>query len=132
MTQKNLSLYKEITLGERVVPDFILGEFETFIMHVAPSRFKLNPEDKQKLKQLAFDYIHRITNQATLVAPEVKTVQRARDIYFENAHSHYISFVDSLILATTEQNNYILFSRDVRLNTLAQKLNIQLLGPQDQ
>lgn len=132
LTTRYLALYDTIALVDRVIPDFILGEFETFIMQVVPPRYKLEGEDKEKLRQLAFEYIHRITTESTLIVPQLKTVQRARDIYFENVKSHYISFVDSLVLATVEQNNYTLFSKDGRLNTLAQKLNIQLLKPQEE
>lgn len=130
-TKQYLKLYDQIALVDRVIPDFILGEFETFIIQVVPSRYQLKGKDKDKLKQLAFEYIHKITTKSTLIVPEVKTVQRARDIYFENVKSHYISFVDSLTLAIAEQNNYTIFSKDERLNTLAQKLNIQLLKPQE-
>lgn len=130
LTKKYLDTYDTIALVDRVIPDFIIGEFETFIIQVVPSRYQLEGKDKENLKQLAFAYIHRIISESTLVVPEVDTVQRARDIYFENARSHYISFVDSLVLATAEQNNYAIFSKDGRLNTLAQKLTIPLLQPQ--
>lgn len=130
LTKKYLDAYDTIALVDRIIPDFIIGEFETFIIQVVPSRYQLEGKDKEKLKQLAFAYIHGITSESTLIVPDVETVQRARDIYFENARSHYISFVDSLVLATAEQNNYTIFSKDGRLNTLAQKLNIPLLQPQ--
>ncbi len=130
LTKRYLVTYDMIALADRIIPDFIIGEFETFIIQVVPSRYQLEGKDKEKLKQLAFDYIRRITYESTLIVPDVETVQRARDIYFEGAQSHYISFVDSLVLATAEQNNYTIFSKDGRLNTLAQKLTIPLLQPQ--
>ena len=130
LTKKYLSTYDTIALAERVIPDFIIGEFETFIIQVVPSRYQLEGKDKEKLRELAFAYIYSVMREFTLVVPEIETVQRARDIYFENAKSHYISFVDSLLLATAEQNNYTIFSKDGRLNTLAQKLAIPLLQPQ--
>lgn len=129
LTKQYLKFYEGIVLADRVVPDFILGEFETFIMQVVPSRYRLSPEDTQKLKQLALDYIHRLTHECTIIVPEVQTVQRARDIYFENANTHYMSFVDSLVLATAEQNKYTLFTKDQRLKTIALKLDIQLYEP---
>lgn len=130
LTKKYLKLYKEIKLADRVVPDFILGEFETFIMQVAPSRFKLSPEDKQKLKQLALDYIHKLTHECTLIVPKVETVQFARDIFFENIKTKYISFIDSLILATAKDYDYTLFTKDIRIIEIAKKLNISIYQPQ--
>lgn len=130
LTKQYLELYDGIVLADRVVPDFILGEFETFIMQVVPSRYRLNPEDTQKLKQLSFDYIHRLTHECTIIVPEVQTVQRARDMYFEHANTHYISFVDCLVLATLEQNKLILFTKDGRMSTIAKKLQIACYEPQ--
>src|SRR5436190_2771919 len=129
LTKKYLALYKEITLAERVVPDFILGEFETFIMHVAPSRFQLNPEDKQKLKQLALDYIRKLTDECTIIVPEVKTVQRARDIFFENVHTHYMSFVDCLLLAAAQHSGYSLMTKDKKLNDRAKEIDVVCYEP---
>jgi predicted nucleic acid-binding protein len=130
VTKLYLSLYDTITLSERVVPDFILGEFETLIMKVVPARYGLNSDDKQKLKRTAQDYIKSLTEDCTIVVPEVRTVQRARNLYFENMDTHYISFVDCLVLATAEQNNYAIFTKDERLSTLAKKLTISLHQPQ--
>lgn len=129
LTKQYLKLYENITLGDRVVPDFILGEFETFIMRVVPPRYQLNSEDKNKLKQLSLEYIDRLTRQCTIIVPDVKTVQKARDIYLKYAYSNYISFTDSLLLATAQQNNFMLFSKDARLNAIAQQLDIPLLKP---
>lgn len=129
LTKQYLKLYDGITLADRVVPDFIVGEFETFIMQVVPSRYRLNRQDSQKLKQLALDYIYRLINECTVIVPEVLAVQRARDIYFENANTHYISFVDCLALATVEQNRFILFTKDERVSTIAKTLQITCYEP---
>jgi predicted nucleic acid-binding protein len=129
LTKKYLELYKEITLADRIVPDFILGEFETFIVQVAPSRFQLNPEDKRKLKQLALDYIRTLTDECTVIVPEVKTVQRARDIFFENAHTHYMSFIDCLVLATADLGGYHLMTKDTRLTARAKELGVTCYEP---
>ncbi len=130
-TKQYLEAYNGISLVDRVVPDFILGEFETFIMQVVPSRYRLNSDDTRKLKQLAFDYIYRLTHECTIVVPEIQTVQRARDIYFENANTHYMSFIDCLVLATTEQNKFTLFTKDTRMGTIAKKLQIVCCEPQN-
>lgn len=129
LTKQYLELYNAISLADRVIPDFILGEFETFIMQVVPPRYKLNPGDAQKLKQLAFDYLQRLTYECTIVVPQVQTVQRARDLYFENAKTHYLSFVDCLILATAEQNKLTVFTKDARIRTAAKNLQIACHEP---
>jgi hypothetical protein len=89
-TKQYLQVFATIPLADRVVPDFILGEFETFIMKVIPPRYQLNRDDKKKLKELTFDYIHRLRAECTLIVPDVATVQRACDIYFENKDTFYI------------------------------------------
>jgi len=131
LTKKYLELYNTITLSERIVPDFILGEFETFIIKVAPSRYRLNSKDTKKLKQLAFDYIHKLTHDCVISAPEIHTVQRARDIYFENVNTHYIGFIDCLILAEAEKNKYTIFTKDARMSNIAKNLQLACLDPQN-
>ena len=49
VTKKYLAFYTTIPTAERVVPDFILGEFETLIMQVIPSRYQLKGEDKKNV-----------------------------------------------------------------------------------
>ncbi len=115
-----------IALSERVITDFILGEFETFIIQVVPSRLKLNSIDKKKLKQLAYDYIDRITHNCTLITPQIQTLHKARDMYFDNYKTHYLSFVDCLILATAQENTYTILTKDIRMNTIAKQLHIQV------
>ena len=128
-TRKYLTLYNGIELIDRVVPDFILGEFETFIMQVVPSRYKLDKEDKQRLEQLALDYIYRLTHECTIVTPEVKTVQKARDIFFENVKTHYMSFFDCLVLATAQDNEYTVVTKDRKMNARAKELDIPCYEP---
>jgi predicted deacetylase len=119
-----LKKYSSITLAERLVPDFVLAEFETFIMRVVPPRYQLSTEDTQKLKRVALRYMQSLTDECTVVTPDVQTVERARDIYFENATTSYISFVDCFVLAMAEKNTYTVFSKDKRMNTLAKQLHI--------
>lgn len=130
LTKQYLELYNQIKLVDRLVPDFVLGEFETFIMQVVPSRYKLNAKDKKKLKQIALEYIQRLTDECTIIAPTVETIKRAQKIYFENSETRYISFVDSLMLATAEQNGYEIFTKDDRMSTIAGKLKISLYKPE--
>lgn len=131
ITKRYLEVYETIALADRVVPDFILSEFETFIMHVVPSRYQLKGEDKQKLKQLVLAYINSLTHECTMAALKVETLRRARDIYFENVNSNYLSFADCLVLASAEQNEYTLFTKDERMKLTAKQLNIALLEPQE-
>jgi predicted nucleic acid-binding protein len=128
-TKQYLQVFATIPLGDRVVPDFILGEFETFITRVIPPRYQLNGDDKEKLKELTFDYIHRLRTECTLIVPDVATMQRAYDIYFENKDTFYISFADCLVLATAEQNKFAVFSKDERVNKIAMQLTIQVTAP---
>jgi predicted nucleic acid-binding protein len=130
LTKKYLTLYSQMKLADRVVPDFILGEFETFMIRVVPARYQLNPEEKQTLKQLALDYIQRLTDECTIVVPEVTTVHTARDIFFENAKTYYLSFFDCLTLATAQQFDYTLFTKDRRMNEVARKLELSIYQPQ--
>src|SRR4051794_9594974 len=129
LTRQYLALYESIKLRERVVPDYILGELETFIMQVVPSRYQLPAEDMKKIKHLTQEYFRRLTQECTIVVPDVQTVERARDIYFENATTNYISFFDSLCLATAEQNGYTIFTRDKRMNSLAKRMQIASFEP---
>lgn len=129
LTLQYLNLYDTIALSERIIPDFILAELETFILKVIPARYKLGTDDKQKLKELALDYLHRLTHECTIVVPSIDIVKHARDLYFANATTHYMSFIDCLVLATAKHNKYILFTKDTRMKMIAKQLNIQLLAP---
>lgn len=129
LTKSYLDLYEKIKLADRIVTDFILGEFETFIMQVVPSRYQLATEDKLKLKQIALDYIYRLTHECTLIPTEVETLKEAGDLFFENAQTYYISFVDSLTLAAARQHGYTIFTKDARMSVIADKLKISLYQP---
>jgi predicted nucleic acid-binding protein len=128
-TKRYLALYNDMQLADRIVPDFILGEFETFIIQVVPSRYRLNTDDKQKLKHLALDYINRLTNECPLVVPTIDAVRVAHDIFFDNAHTHYMSFIDCLLLATAKQLDVPLFTQDRKVRDAATKLHIPIHEP---
>jgi predicted nucleic acid-binding protein len=85
-----------------------------------------NAEDKQKLKQVALDYIQRLTRDCPLVVPTIETVHLARDIFFDNAQIHYMSFIDCLLLETAKQLDLIIFTKDRRMSEEANKLSIPL------
>src|SRR4051812_28090211 len=128
-TKQYINQYRKIALTERIIPDFILGEFETFINRVAPPKYHLNAEDTEKLQILAIDYIKQMTNDFTLVTPDVQTIQNASTIYFDNYQQKYLSFNDCLLLATAKQNSFIVFTKDKRMSTLAKKLQIDVHEP---
>ena|SRR5947209_1530352 len=129
LTKQYLAMYEGIPFKERVVPDYILGELETFIIQVVPSRYQLPAEDVTKLKHLTHKYFRWLTEECTIVVPNIQTVERARDIYFENAATNYISFIDSLCLATAQHYSYIIFTRDKRMNSLAKQHHIATCEP---
>lgn len=131
VTRQYLETYESLFLKDRLIPDFILGELETFIMQVVPSRYKLVSTDTRKLRQLASDYMHGLLKNCTVIGSEVGMIQRAGELYFENFGKHYMSLVDCLVLATAEQNKYTLFTKDVRLITSAKLLQIACLEPQN-
>src|SRR4051794_27193392 len=121
-TKQYLNQYRKIALSDRVVPDFILGEFETFINRVAPPKYRLNAEDSEKLQTLAIDYIKQMTTDFILVKPDVQTIKNASTIYFDNFQKNYLSFNNCLLLATAKQTSFIIFTKDKRMRTLAKKL----------
>jgi predicted nucleic acid-binding protein len=125
-TKQYLNQYRKIALSDRVVPDFILGEFETFITRVAPPKYHLNAEDAEKLQSLAFDYIKQMTNEFTLVTPDVQTIQNASGIFFANCERNYLSFNDCMLLATAKQNSFTVFTKDKPMSKLAKKLQISI------
>ena len=129
LTKHYLAVFSQMKLAERVVPDFIVGELETFMMQVVPSRYRLHGKDKEQLQDLALSYINRLTRECPLVVPTIETVRLARDIFFENVHTHYMSFVDCLLLATAKQLDIPLFTRDKRVRDTANKLTIPIYEP---
>ncbi|HUD44008.1 MAG TPA: PIN domain-containing protein [Patescibacteria group bacterium] len=129
VTRQYLHFYETVSLVDRAIPDFILGEFETFMMQVVPSRYNLQIEDKRKIQQLTTEYMQNLTTDCTLIVPDTETFQYAKDIYFEYLNSHYISFVDALVLATADRNSYPILTKDERMKLLAKRMNISFFQP---
>jgi predicted nucleic acid-binding protein len=124
------AFFKKLPLMKRVIPDFILNEFETLITQVVPSRYNLTSEQKQNLKNITCTYIEKIVEEHTLIAPTTAIVKDAFPIYQQNVHTHYISFTDSLVLALARQNNFTILSKDQRLNARAKELHISYYAPE--
>lgn len=129
VSKQYLAAYEKIPLKERVVSDFILNEFETLLIRVAPSRFKFEQEQKDIFKESVFAYIDEIFARYTLVTVSQDILFSAHNIYKRFANIHYISFTDSLLLATAKQNGLHIFSKDKRLNEQAAELGIAYFKP---
>jgi predicted nucleic acid-binding protein len=130
MTLSYLAFFKKLPLMKRVIPDFILNEFETMITQVVPSRYNLTAELKQNLKTITCKYLGEIVVEHTLITPTTAIVKDAFSIYQQNVQTHYISFTDSLVLALARQSNFTILSKDQRLNARAKELNISYHDPQ--
>ncbi len=132
LTQQYVSFYSTIALTYRIVPDFILNEFEIFITRVAPSKYHLTAEQKPQLRQAVFEYIRDIKKSFTLVTTPMEVYKSAFDIYFLYAKDSYISFTDSLLLALARNGGYTLLTKDNRLQTIAKELRIAFYKPQEE
>jgi predicted nucleic acid-binding protein len=124
VTKQYLTAYEQIPLINRVVADFVLNELELLLLKAVPPRFHMTPEQEELLKQEVFAYFHDMFTHFTLATPSSQTVKHAYELYQRYAHTKYISFTDSLVLALAEQNNYTILSKDRRLNDIAQQLSI--------
>ncbi len=130
MTLSYLAFFKKLPLMNRVIPDFILNEFETLITQVVPSRYSLTAELKQNLKNITCMFMERLVAEHTVITPTTAIVKDAFSIYQQNVNSHYISFTDSLVLALARQSNFTILSKDQRLNNRAKELHIPYYAPQ--
>jgi len=130
MTLPYLAFFKKLPLMKRVIPDFILNEFETLITQVVPSRYSLTTELKQNLKNITCTFMEKLIAEHTVITPTTAIVKDAFSIYQQNVNSHYISFTDSLVLALARQSNFTILSKDQRLNNRAKELHIPYYAPQ--
>lgn len=128
-TKQYRLLYEQIPLYRRVIPDFILNEFELFTAQVAPGRYKMNPEEKLILHEALGEYLHRIIHSFSLYSPSLSAIKQAYGIYFQYHKTHYISFTDSLILSASLNNSYAVLTKDKRLRDRAKELSISCLEP---
>ena len=114
-SKKYVEFFKQIPLSQRLIPDFVLNEFEILMVQVVPSRYRLNTRDKNAVRNLTFEYIKEVVNQCKVVTPTVASVQAAAKIYLKHTNKHYISFTDSLIISTAKQLGASVFTKDERL-----------------
>ena len=108
LTLQYQAFYKQVPLIKRVISDFILNEFELYMVQVVPSRYQdqMNKEERKAIREVTSKYIERIIEECTLVSPSISVVKTAFDFYKRFGHTHYISFTDSLLLATAKANSY--------------------------
>jgi hypothetical protein len=60
LTKKYLKFYAMTPLSERLVPDFIMNEFELFITQVAPVKYRMNGEQVTSFSKAVNTYLHDI------------------------------------------------------------------------
>ena len=130
LTRDYLALYNGIPLMKRVIPDFILSEFETLITQAVPSRYNLTDDQRRNMKNITTEYMKRIIEEHTVMTPTITTVKDAFSLYQRYTKLGYISFTDSLVLALARQNDYAIVSKDQRLKSKAKDLEIACFEPQ--
>lgn len=131
LTEKYRTFFQKIPLIKRIVPDFILNEFELLITKVIPSRYKnqMSEIEKKELRKITSEYMERIIEGYTLASPSTSVIKKAFGFYKRFESTHYISFTDSLLLATAKDNDYTLISKDQRINDRAKELGITFYTP---
>lgn len=131
LTLKYHAFYKQVPLIKRVISDFILNEFELYMVQVVPSRYQEQMEEQERktIREITSAYMERIIGECTLISPPISVIKTAFDFYKRFGHTHYISFTDSLLLATAKANSYTIITKDRRLNLRAKDLRIDCYEP---
>jgi predicted nucleic acid-binding protein len=123
------NFYQQIPLIKRVVTDYVLAEFELYMIQVVPSRYQMNAKAKKEIQQTTSEYLKQIINSFTLDSASPSVIKKAFSLYQRFENTHYISFTDSLLLALAQINDYTLITKDKRLNSLAKELSIPHFEP---
>lgn len=131
LTLKYKEFYQQVPLIKRVIADFILNEFELYMVQVVPSRYQdqMDKEERKTIREVTSKYMERIIEECTLVSPSISVVKTAFDLYKRFGDTHYISFTDSLLLATAKANSYTIITKDRRLKERAKDLSIDCYEP---
>ena len=129
LTLKYQVFYQQISLIKRVISDFILNEFELYMVQVVPSRYQMEKEERKTIREITSVYIERMLKKCTLVSPSISAIKTAFDFYKQFGNTHYISFTDSLLLAVAKENGYTILTKDRRLNERAKDLRIDSYEP---
>ena len=129
LTKKYLAFYAMTPLSERLIPDFIVNEFELFVTQVAPVKYRMRPEQTSSFYKAVHTYLHDIAASCTLVTASLEAYRNAFSIYEHNAQQRYISFTDSLLLSLAKQMDFLLLTKDRRIQTIAQELRVGYFDP---
>lgn len=125
-TRKYLAAFEKIPLINRVAADFILNELELLLLKAVPPRFRMTSEQESELKKIFYEYFQEIFINFTLAVPSIQILKSGYDFYRQYRQGKYLSFTDCLILALAEHNNYIIFSKDKRLNETATQIGLSI------
>ncbi len=131
LTLKYKEFYQQVPLMKRVIADFVLNEFELYMVQVVPSRYKayMSEQERKVIREITSVYMERMIGECTLVAPSISVIKTAFDLYKRFGHRHYISFTDSLLLSTAKDNSYTIITKDRRLRERAKDLGIDCYEP---
>lgn len=125
LTKKYLAFYRKIPLMKRVLPDFVLTEFELFITKVMPTRYAMQVSEKKRLHDVVASYLRQINNNCILVSPNQQTMQHALALYQQRTELYeQASLTDCLLLASAQQLSYTILSKDKRVMAYATELHI--------
>ena len=131
LTLKYRKFYQQVPLIKRVIADFVLNEFELYMVQVVPSRYKayMSEQERKAIREITSAYMERVIGECTLAFPSISAIKTAFDLYKRFGHRHYISFTDSLLLATAKDNGYTILTKDRRLRERAKDLGIKFYEP---
>ena len=118
--------YQQLPLVQRVIPDFILNEFEIYMTKVAPSRYRMDEQQKKTIRKATSIQLEELIHNCTVVSPSPATIKNAFALYKRFENDHYISFTDSLLLAVAKDSGYTLLTKDRRVINRAKELDIHL------
>lgn len=126
LCRKYRLFYQKIPLLKRAIPDFILNEFELYMVQVVPSRYdeQMVSQEKKEIREITRSYMEKIVEECTLIAPSLTVIKSAFQLYTQFVSTHFISFTDSLLLATARDHSYTLLTKDRRLKMRAKELDI--------
>lgn len=127
-----LSFYRKIPLMKRVIPDFILNEFELFIIYVVPVKYSISNLEKKQLHDIVAKYLRQISTNCTLISPNQQIMKNSFALYQNQINitdTNHISLTDCLLLSSAVQLQYTILSSDKQLNTYAAELHIPHYEP---
>ncbi|OGG14048.1 hypothetical protein A3D77_00885 [Candidatus Gottesmanbacteria bacterium RIFCSPHIGHO2_02_FULL_39_11] len=128
ISRKYRKFYSKISLSERIITDFILGEFEQFISQVFPHRYKVSHEKGKEIDEALHVFLSEAIHTFTLDYASTFTTIKASALYGKFLNIHPIGFFDSLLLSLAQEKSYVLLTQDKRLTACAQELKIEFVN----